>query len=391
MQHPTLPACLPQPDEDSLAHSALVAAYLRERIAAAGGISFGEYMHHALYSPGLGYYVSGRPKFSAAGDFVTAPEVSPLFGRVVAAQLAPVLAAIDSASILELGAGSGALAVAVLEKLHELDVLPERYLVLEVSAELADRQRQRLSAELPELASRVEWVDHPPAGFRGVMIANEVADALPVERFRVTAAGIEQAYVVSAAGDGFAWEWRPASRAIREAVETARLELPAGYCSELSLGLQPWVGDLVDALHQGLLLLVDYGLPRREYYARDRSNGWLRCHFRHHAHDDPLVLPGIQDITAWVDFTSVAEAGSRHGAGVAGFVTQAMFLLAGGLDNEFRAMADASPRLQAELTGAIKRLTLPDEMGENFKCMGLGKGDIPRLCGFRTADRSHRL
>lgn len=391
MQPSELPAGLPQPDRDSLVHSELVRDYLRERIAAADGIAFGEYMHYALYAPGLGYYVSGLPKFARAGDFITAPEESPLFGRVVARQLAPVLAAIDGGSVLELGAGSGALAEPLLQKLAEADSLPERYLILEVSPDLAERQRQRFAAGIPDLARRIEWVDSLPKAFCGAIIANEVADALPVERFRVTPGGIEQAWVTAGEDGVFHEDWRPAGDSLVRAVQALGLDLPDGYVSDISLGLKPWVGELADALENGLILLIDYGLPRREYYAPDKSGGWLRCHFRHRVHDRPLVLPGIQDISAWVDFTAVAEAAAAHDAAVAGFVTQAMFLLAGGLENEFSAAATSSERQRAELAGAVKRLTLPAEMGEHFKCIGLTKGNVPVPAAFAAADRAQAL
>lgn len=392
---PDIPAGLPTPAADALRHSERVADFIRGRIDAAGGrISFGEYMQHALYAPALGYYAAGAAKFGACGDFVTAPEISPLFGRILANQCAPALAALGDAAVLELGAGSGALAVAVLQRLLELDTLPARYLILEVSADLIERQRQRISSELPELPVAVQWIDAWPAAFDGVVIANEVADALPVERFERRADEVLQQFV--ATGDaGFRCEWQAASAAIvaRVAEIEASLgrRLPDGYRSEVSLGLPGWIRDIVASLHAGVILLFDYGLPRREYYAAERGKGWLRCHFRHHAHNEPLIYPGIQDITAWVDFSTIAEAASQLDAVVAGFVTQAMFLLNGGLDNEFAEFNDRTIADQLEIARQVKLLTLPSEMGENFKCMGLSKGNAPIPGAFANGDRAHTL
>ena len=391
MQPSSLPSGLPEPDAQTLAHSAQVAEFIAAEIDRSGGrISFGEFMQHALYAPGLGYYVAGSRKFGPDGDFVTAPEVSPLFGRVVAAQCATVLSQLPQGNVLEIGAGSGALAEQMLKKLAELEILPSRYLILEVSPELAERQRDRLSVALPELANRVAWVDAVPAGFEGVIVANEVADALPVERFRIGADGIEQAVVVHGS-DGFAERWQPASAVLTEAVDALGLDLDRGYESEICLPLKAWTGDLLGNLQRGLVLLFDYGLSRREYYAPERSGGWLRCHFRHRAHSAPLVLPGVQDLTAWVDFTSIAEIASEQGAAVAGFVTQAMFLLHGNLQNEFTDAASSSLVDQAELSRQIKLLTLPDEMGEHFKCLGLSKGELDVPDALIGADRAGML
>ena len=391
MQPPNLPSGLPAPDPDSLAHSRRVAQHIAERIADAGGrLPFGEFMQHALYAPGLGYYVSGSRKFGEAGDFITAPEVSPLFGRVVARQCAEVIAAMSRPAILELGAGSAALATGLLGKLDELGTLPERYLILEVSPELADRQRAQIERERPGQAAIVEWVDDLPDGFEGVVLANEVADALPVERFRIRGATVLQAFVVTDRDGRFAWDWQPALPRLESAVRALGIDFADGYEAELCQGLKPWIGALLDALDRGLVFLFDYGVPRRDYYAPGRA-GWLRATFRHRAHDDPLLLPGIQDLTAWVDFTAIAEAAGEHDARIAGFVTQAMFLLQGGLQNEFEAASTDSTVAQAELSRQVKLLTLPSEMGEHFKCIGLTRGDVCVPSAFRGADMTASL
>ena len=394
-QHPTF--SLPEPDAESAAQSGRVAAFVRDRIAAAGGaIGFAEYMHHCLYAPGLGYYAAGSHKLGRGGDFVTAPEVSPVFGAMVARQCLGVLAELDAPAILEYGAGTGKLAVDMLRELSRLDALPDGgYRILEVSPDLRERQEKLIRNELPHLADRVGWLDAPPAGFSGVIIANEVLDALPVERFVVRAGGLQQVCVAPGAGDGFVLVERPAPQRLRDAVraieESLGRPLPAGYASEVCLAAPDWVAGLADGLQRGMILLFDYGVGRREYYAAERSGGWLRCHFRHHAHDDPLVLPGIQDITAWVDFTAVAEAAVDGGLDVAGFVTQAQFLVGGGLDLYLQDVAELPTDAQLKLSAGIKLLTLPSEMGEHFKCLGLSRGIDSLPAAFEFADRTASL
>ncbi len=394
MQPDQNPERLPEPDAASAEHSARVAQHLRERIEEAGGsLSFAEFMQQALYAPGLGYYAAGATKFGAAGDFVTAPEVSPLFGRVLARQCAEVLAIGGGGSILELGAGSGRLAVDVLSRLASLDALPEEYRILEVSPELTARQAETIAAAIPEHRERVRWLDGLPDAHRGVVIANEVLDALPVERF-VRRESVRQLRVADADGELRSIE-ADAPPLLQDAVFAIEDDLcralERGYTSEVSLGTAPWVADVVASLEQGAVLLFDYGLPRREHYAPDRHEGWLRCHFRHRAHNDPLILPGIQDITAWVDFTAVATAAVDSGAEIAGFVTQAAFLMNAGLDDEMALPADTPLERQLALSEQVKMLTLPGAMGEAFKCLGLSKGiDVP-LTAFRHADRTHSL
>jgi len=394
MQHERL-STLPQADAESAAHSRRVAEFLHEKIAMAGGlISFAEYMHHALYAPSLGYYSAGATKFGQAGDFITAPEVSPVFGQVLARQCAGVLAAVDSPSILELGAGSGRLAADVLHKLAELDSLPESYLILEVSADLRERQESLLQSELPELADRVTWLGQLPTKHRGTIIANEVMDALPVERFIRRQGGISQ-LCVATDGSSFVLSERDAPDNLGAAVaaieEELGQQLPPGFASEVCLAAPQWVGDLARVLREGVAFLFDYGVSRREYYAAERSGGWLRCHFRHHAHNDPLILPGIQDLTSWVDFSAIAEAAVSNGLDVAGFVTQAQFLIGGGLDKELADFSDLPIDAQLKLSGQVKLLTLPGEMGENFKCLGLSRGAVTLPSSFEFADRTASL
>lgn len=386
---------LPLPDADSAQHSRRVAEHIRSRIETAGGsISFAEFMQEALYAPGLGYYSAGAKKFGAGGDFVTAPEISPLFGNVLARQCAGVLQQLPGGQLLEPGAGSGALAVSLLGKLDALDALPDKYLILEVSADLQQRQQQRLRQEIPHLADRVTWLTELPQNFSGVIIANEVADALPFERV-VKRQGALQQFRVGTKDGKFVWQFAAAPELLQQAISNIEMQLgePLAdeYETEYSPAIPNWIDDLSASLHAGLIFLFDYGVTRREYYAPDRSQGWLRCHFRHRVHDDPLILPGIQDLTAWVDFSSVAQAAQAAGLEVAGFVTQAHFMLFGGLDEELTDFTSLPVAQQLELSRQVKLLTLPGEMGESFKCIGLCRGDIEVPGAFQMSDRTHML
>jgi SAM-dependent MidA family methyltransferase len=368
---------------------------LRDVIAAAGGqISFAEYMQEALYAPGLGYYSAGSTKFGAAGDFVTAPEVSAIFGRVLARQAAEVLREIGDAQILEIGAGSGKLAVDVLLALDALDQAPEVYNILDVSADLQERQRAQLESDAPQLASRVRWIADFPDSFKGVVIANEVLDALPVERF-VCRNGAVMQIGVEVSGAEFVQIERAAPKRLVDSVADIEGDLgeslPAGFASEVSLGAPAWIGDLSKSMETGAIFLLDYGVSRREYYASDRDAGWLRCHFRHHAHNDPMILPGIQDLTSWVDFSLIAAAAVDNGLDILGYQTQSQFLMGGGLEVELCHFDSLPLAEQLQLSGQVKTLTLPGEMGENFKCMALGRGEFETPSAFQFADRTQTL
>jgi SAM-dependent MidA family methyltransferase len=395
MQHPRI-LSLPEPDAESRQHSDEVVAYIREKIETAGGqISFAEYMHHCLYAPGLGYYSAGATKFGESGDFVTAPEVSPVFGAVLARQCAEVMSQLQSPAILEIGAGSGKLAVDLLSALADADALPEGgYQILEVSADLRRRQEQLLRSKVPDHADRVTWLGNLPRDFTGVIVANEVLDALPVERFIRRETGVHQ-LCVTVDADSFTLSEREAPAALKQAVDNIEdaigRELPPGFASEVCLAMPHWIADIAAALREGLVFLFDYGVSRREYYAPERSGGWLRCHFRHHAHDDPLILAGIQDLTSWVDFTTVAEAAVASDLDIVGFVAQAQFLIGGGLDQVLADFAELPTDAQLRLSAETKLLTLPAEMGENFKCFGLCRGEIQAPGGFALADRTTSL
>lgn len=386
---------LPAADPLSAAHSERVAGFLRQRIAEAGGsISFADYMHQCLYAPGLGYYSAGSTKLGPGGDFVTAPEVSTLFGRVLARQCRPLLEQTGSPQLLELGAGSGKLAGDMLEWFAEANVALERYAILEISPDLRRRQAAYLQRRVPQFRDRIEWLSGLPARFSGVVVANEVADALPVERFCRRDGAIRQQRVCLA-DQGFAWCEASAPAFLETAVSRVEDYLgrsfPEGYVSEISTALPGWIRDIAAGLDRAFLFVLDYGLTRREYYAPDRDGGWLRCHYRHRAHEDPFVYPGIQDITAWVDFTTIAEAAADAGLDVAGYVTQAQFLLQGGLQEELADFASLSTAAQTELSQQVKLLTLPGEMGEHFKCIGLCSDGLQAPVALVTGDRTHTL
>lgn len=383
-------AALPALTPDEIAHSERVVGRIRDAIDAGGGwISFERFMEMALYEPGLGYYSAGSTKLGRDGDFVTAPEISSLFSRCLAAQCIEVLERLGDADVLELGAGSGVMAADVLAELAAMNRLPRRYLILEVSADLRERQQRTLAARVPELLSRVEWLDHWPTGLRGVVLANEVLDALPVQRFRIRGTQVNTLGVTWQLGRLDWSEVRaesPLESAVR-AIEQANGEPFAdGYLSEVNTLLRPWIAGLAGALAEGVALFIDYGLPQRQYYRSERREGTLLCHYRHRFHDDPLINVGVQDIGAWVDFTAVADAASDAGLRVAGFTTQAHFLIGCGIE---RFMADIAERPVADRVQLARQamvLTLPGEMGERFKVLGLAANYEPALRGFSTRD-----
>jgi SAM-dependent MidA family methyltransferase len=390
---------LPPLHPDEVRHGAAVLQAVRDAIATHGGwLSFDDYLRIVLYAPGLGYYSAGSVKFGRGGDFVTAPELSGLFGRCVARQCAEILQ-VTGGEVLELGAGTGALAASVLAALYELEALPRHYYILEVSADLRARQEQRFASLPQALRARLRWLDALPAApMAGVILANEVADALPFKRFTVTSdAPLEGGVALSPEG-ALIEAGRPADALL--AAQVAQLAaslpepLPPGYRSELCPMLQPWIAALGAALRGGAALLIDYGLGRREYYHPQRGQGTLRCHFRHRAHDNALLNPGLQDITAWVDFTRVAEAAVDAQLEVGGFCTQAAFLLANGIESDLAANAAGAAGTaveQARLASEARALLLPGEMGESFKVMALTRGLAAPLRGFEYQDLRRSL
>lgn len=396
---------LPPLSSEECAHAEAVSAFIRERIARQGTCTFEEFMHLALYAPGLGYYSAGSVKIGAAGDFVTAPEVSDLFSQCVANQCADVLSE-TRGEILELGAGTGRMAAVILEALNERGCLPERYSILEVSADLADRQRARISKLPVTIRERVVWLDRLPSGpIKGVILANEVLDALPFRRFVVRETGIAELGV----GPELTEREVEPSEDLQAAWELIARELPEslpeGYRSEACLSVEPWIASLSECLERGVMLLFDYGFPRTHYYHPQREDGTLVCHFKQLAHSNPFVNVGVQDITAWVDFTRVAESAVAAQLEVLGFVTQAAFLLANGIE-ELVSAADVGRdggvgALASDTTadvigrtkraGEARRLLMPGEMGESFKVMALGREYERPLKGFTLQDLRRSL
>ncbi len=381
---------LPVPSPEALAHSARLSERVRDEIAAHGGwLPFDRYMELALYAPGLGYYSAGLEKFGAGGDFVTAPEISALFGRCVARQAAQVLAA-TGGDMLELGAGSGKLALDVLQQLDRLGALPEHYFILEVSGYLRETQKIKLDSQLPErLSQKVVWLDALPASFTGVVLGNEVLDAVPVKLVVWREDGLYERGVV-AGGGGFAWKDVPlAAGPLFDAASA--LQLAPGHVSEIGLAGSGLMASLATMLERGVILMLDYGFPRREYYHPQRAQGTLMCHYRHQAHGDPFLYPGLQDITAHVDFTAMAEAAVEQSAGLLGYTGQAAFLINCGI-TEF--LAEVSPRDAAAylpLAAQAQKLLSPAEMGELFKATAFGKHFDAPLLGFARGDKRHTL
>ena len=381
---------LPDLDTGERAHVERMHALIRAEVeAGAGAIPFSRYMEMALHAPGLGYYRADWRTFGAGGDFVTAPEMSPLFARAVARQVEQALSSIGAREVVEIGAGSGSMAAQMLVELAPGGEV--HYRILEPSGALSARQRETISARAPDALANVRWLDAlPESGFRGVVLANEVVDALPVERFEVTADGVLVHCV--GFGDGRpVWRSRLADPRLAEDVESLEHEIgyrfSPGYVSEIGPARCAWVASIAERLERGLVLLMDYGFPRRELYHPDRRDGTLRCHFRHRRHDDPLVLCGVQDITAHVDFTALARA---SGLDVAGFTTQGEFLLGCGLLDLVSDLDPGSPEF-VRLTGQIRRITLPGEMGEAVKVMALARGIDDPLMGFSGRDHRVRL
>ncbi len=385
---------LPQPESTAKTHSATVLDLIRKEIATAGGsIGFDRYMELALYTPALGYYSAGLHKFGRGGDFVTAPELSPLFSRCLARQCAQLLEHISNGEVLEFGAGTGVMAADILTELQHLDCLPERYCILELSAELRARQRETLEARAPQLLSRIEWLDGLPQHFKGIVLGNEILDAMPAQCFAVRGSTVVERQVGVDENNQPGWQERPADELLLAHVANISKDLPAaledGYCSEFNARLDPWMQSLAECLDQAVVLLIDYGYPRREYYHPERRDGTLICHYQHRAHNDPFFYPGLQDISANVDFTAVAEAAEASGLSLAGYTSQANFLIANGLEEFYAEAVDEQARLR--MSQQIKLLTLPSEMGERFQVMALSKGVTESLQGFSLRDYCSRL
>lgn len=383
---------LPAPDPDALAYSAALKRRIGDEIVAAGGwIGFDRFMELALYAPGMGYYSGGAHKFGAAGDFVTAPEISPLFARTLATQVTQILA-LSAPQMIEVGAGSGRLAADLLLELELRSALPERYSILDLSGELRQRQRATISQRALHLLDRVDWLDRLPEHFDGLVLANELLDAMPVQLVVWHDAAVHERGVAWE-DDQFAWRDRPATGRLLDKARAVAEEFPLddGYVGEICLAAADWTASWASILGHGALLLIDYGFPRHEFYHPQRDTGTLMCHYRHQAHGEPFFLPGLQDITAHVDFTAIVEAGFDAGLEFLGYTTQAAFLLNCGLAEVLsRTPADDHLRYLPQAQAAQKLIS-PAEMGDLFKVMALGKGLGETLVGFAQGDRSATL
>lgn len=377
---------LPPPSPEAAAHSRRLAGHIAAAIAAEGGwIPFSRYMELALYAPGLGYYAAGARKFGAEGDFVTAPEISPLFGRCLALQAAQVLEAVGGGDILELGPGSGILAADLYEALRDAGKRPDRYLMLEVSPDLRQRQRERLARRFPDDVERFTWIDTLPGRLQGLVIANEVLDVVPFSIVkREGGAYFERGVALDE--EGFEWEDRPLPEG--DLRRRAHGAFPPGdheYVSEISLPAEALVRTIAGALEEGVALFIDYGFGEREFYHPQRSMGTMRCHYRHRFHGDPFFLPGLQDITAHVDFSAMARAAESAGAEVYGYTTQAYFLISCGITGLLERIDEPMTVDRLKATSAVQRLLSPSEMGELFKVLAIGKGFDGPLLGFQSA------
>lgn len=346
-------------------------------------------MELALHAPGLGYYAAGAAKFGPQGDFVTAPELTPLFAGALARQLGELIER-GCTRIVELGAGTGRMAADILAELQRLDRLPDRYEIVELSADLRARQALTASALPAELGARLHWLDTLPALSHAVILGNEVLDALPVGLIRVEAGEVQELGVaLTADRTAFRWCARPATGALREAARA--LDLPDGYTTEIHLAAQRLVRTLAEQMTHSVALFIDYGFPVSEYYHPQRSGGTLMCHYRHRAHPDPLCLPGLQDITAHLDFSALARVAVESGAELLGYTQQAHFLMNCGLLDALAALDPQDVRRYAPACAAAQKLLSPAEMGELFKVIAFGRGIDPPLRGFRNGDRSGLL
>jgi SAM-dependent MidA family methyltransferase len=389
---------LPEPPEELKCLSENLAAVIRAKIEQNGSISFSEYMEMALYEPGLGYYSAGLQKFGEGGDFVTAPQLGDVFARCLAKQVEQIGLALGEYEIFEAGAGSGVLAADLLIALQDGHP-PTRYRILERSAHLRQVQLETLERSVPQWLDRISWLDQPPqTDWQGVFIANEVLDALTVDRFVCDDGSIRQMRVANGP-DGFAWDKDQCPRIMQEQIQSALtgLEYPFtdGYQSEINTHLPAWLKTVTASLQTGTALFIDYGYPRQEYYLPQRRNGTLICHYRHRAHDDPFVWPGLTDISASVDFTALAEAADSCGLEVSGYTNQAMFLLGCGLEDVILSLQSLSEKDRVLKNIEVRKLTLPGEMGERFQVMALCRGLSEELSeglrGFALRDLRYRL
>lgn len=361
--------------------------FLHDLLTTRGEIPFVEFMHHALYAPDFGYYTTSFPQLGLSGDFITAPELTPLFGQTLALQCQAILTQLDHPNLFEFGAGTGRLCVDILTHLEKLNCLPETYFILEVSGQLRNCQQALINEQIPHLASRINWLTKwPEKPFAGVILANEVLDAMPVHRFLRNETGIYESYVTLNKQGELIEQFNLCTNS--ELQDYVHQHIPAEwgtYQSEVNFFLDGWLAQCSAMLQEGAMFIIDYGFPRAEYYHPERKLGTLMCHYRHKAHANPLIHVGEQDITAHVDFTHVAEAADRAGFEIAGYTNQASFLLAAGLPSLLEAIDNEHERIKA--VQAVKQLIQPHEMGELFKVMALSKNCPVELQGFSLHDK----
>jgi len=393
---------LPLPDPDSAAHSLAVKQCLLDKVAITGSLSFTQYMDTVLYEPGLGYYSAGSIKLGGEGDFITAPEISSLFSESIAQAILPALAEIENCSILEVGAGSGKMAAAILAHLESLNRLPTHYYILELSADLRQRQQQYIEENVPSLAARVIWLDNIPENLNAVVLANELLDAMPVVRFRKEQQGISLEHVVDVNGefqlnyiqDENDATYQRAKKRIEEIEsETARIE--TGYISEINFNAEDWLVSIAEKLDKGIIVLMDYGYPRHEYYHPQRNKGSLTCFYRHRHHNNPFLYPGLQDLTAHIDFSAIAECGVKTNLSLLGYTTQSHFLFGAGIaqlaEKCSENFTDDDIVARIELANKVKKLTMPYEMGEIVKVIGFSKNCSIGLEAFKFKDMRDHL
>ena len=385
---------LPAPAEDAQQHSEELIMLIKSEIETKGGaISFQRYMELALYAPGLGYYAAGSTKLGEEGDFITAPEISPLYSQTLANAILPALDL--EKIILEVGAGRGRMAADILAYLQQQNKLPKEYWILELSADLRERQKATIESTIPELVNRVKWLDTLPEKFSGVVLANELLDAMPVQLFQKNEDDINEVNVTWL-DDKFSFQLKSSfdERLVHrvKSIETElEREFDSGYVSEINFTAEDWIKSIAESLQQGVVVLIDYGFPRHEYYHVQRSQGTLMCHYRHRTHPDAFVYPGLQDITAHVDFTAMADAALESGLEVMGYTNQVSFLMGAGII-ELAALNDETEvQKQMELASQIKKLTLPHEMGELFKVIGFSKDCDIALPAFEFRDLREHL
>ena len=389
------PKNLPVPNHDEKNISDLALNEIKQKIKSNDGkISFSKFMHHALYAPDLGYYSGKSEKFGKSGDFITAAEESGILGRIIAKQCSIILNEMPDASIIEYGPGSGALAVSILKQLLQMNLKPRAYYLVDVSEDLIERQKNRILTELPEIYDSVVWISEIPEGFSGIVIGNEVIDSMPFERFLISDKRILQ-FFVAIEDEELVYELESANFEIKKYVKQIESKIGKylcdGFISEISFKGRDWINEISLKLNQGMVILLDYGTSRSEYYSDDNNKGWMHCHFKHHKHFEPLIYPGIQDITTWVDFSLISETAKANGMMIDAYLTQAQFIINNGIEDEFLGFESMDIKKQMELTRQIKLLTLPDKMGSNFKCLVMTKNFLKKGMVNQTGDKSYVL